>query len=68
MKKQEAINRLCSLANQVWERIDPHAQEPCDCFCGDNPLSHGRFVSDAVIEWIETAVLDSLPKIEEGEE
>jgi hypothetical protein len=57
MRKEEVINRLCSLITEVGDATgNTHST---DCFCGFTTPS-GETVSDEIIHFIEQTVRDAL--------
>jgi hypothetical protein len=60
MTKQEVLERLCALCNDVARDVVDFPSNPADCFCGMNDLSPINFQFDErIIDYIETVVYRS---------
>jgi hypothetical protein len=60
LTKQEVLERLCLLCNDVARDVAEFPSNPADCFCNTNPLGSSNYKMDErVIEYIERVVYAS---------
>lgn len=71
MTRQEVLNRLCELSEEIYRSIDPECQRPNDCFCGEGGFwTVERYAANPdryqnaghVVEFIEAAVREKLAR------